>query len=102
FRSLQKVFGYAITIFFISIGLLMGLLETPDKIRMIIQPVRISLFVVALVFLFSTLVIINMDSLYYLLVIIIILVGEILYLNSLYYRLNIEEDDKDKLAGGEE
>jgi phosphoglycerol transferase MdoB-like AlkP superfamily enzyme len=77
----------------------MGLLETPDKISMIIRPVRISLFFVALVFLFSTLVIFNMDSLYYLLVVIIILVAEILYLNSLYYRLNIgEEEDKDKLA----
>jgi len=99
FHSLQKVFGYAMTIFFISISLLMGLLETPDKISMIIRPVRISLFFVALVFLFSTLVIFNMDSLYYLLVVIIILVAEILYLNSLYYRLNIgEEEDKDKLA----
>jgi low temperature requirement protein LtrA len=102
FYSLQKVFGYAMTIFFISIGLLMGLLQTPDKIRMIIQPVRISLFVVALAFLFSNLVIINMDSLYYLLVVIIILIAEILYLNSLYYRLNIKEDNKDKLAGEEE
>jgi len=101
-HSLQKVFGYALTIFFISISLLMGLLETPDKVRMIIRPVRISLFIVALVFLFSTLVIINLDSLYYLLVVIIILVAEILYLNSLYYRLNIDEsDDKDKLAEGE-
>jgi low temperature requirement protein LtrA len=99
FHSPQKVFGYAMTIFLISISLLMGLLETPDKISMIIRPVRISLFFVALVFLFSTLVIFNMDSLYYLLVVIIILVAEILYLNSLYYRLNIgEEEDKDKLA----
>lgn len=101
--SLQKVFGYAMTIFFIGISLLMGLLETPDKIRMIIRPVRISLFIVALVFLFSTLIIVNMDSLYYLLVVIIILVAEILYLNSLYYRMNPgEADNKDKLAGEEE
>jgi phosphoglycerol transferase MdoB-like AlkP superfamily enzyme len=91
------------TIFFISISLLMGLLETPDKIRIIIRPVRVSLFIVALVFLSSTLIIINLDSLYYLLVVITILVAEILYLNSLYYRLNIGEgDDKDKLAGSEE
>jgi len=99
-HSLQKVFGYAMTIFFTSISLLMGLLETPDKVRMIIRPVRISLFIVALVFLFSTLIIINPDSLYYLLVVIIILVAEILYLNSLWYRLNI--DDKDKMDRGEE
>jgi len=102
-HSLQKVFGYAMTIFFMSISLLMGLLETPDKVRMIIRPVRISLFIVGLIFLFSTLVIINPDSLYYLLVVIIILVAEILYLNSLYYGLNIgESDDKDKVAEREE
>lgn len=99
----EKVFGYAMIIFFTSICLLMGLLETPDKVRMIIRPVRISLFVVALVFLFSTLVIINLDSLYYLLVVIILLAAEILYLNSLYYRLNIGEGDvKDKLAQGDQ
>jgi nitrogen fixation-related uncharacterized protein len=70
---------------------------------MIIRPVRISLFIVGLIFLFSTLVIINPDSLYYLLVVIIILVAEILYLNSLYYGLNIgESDDKDKVAEREE
>ena len=102
-HSSQKVFGYALTIFFFSISLLMGLLETPDKVRMIIRPVRVSLFVVALVFLFSTVVIINLDSVYYLLVVIIILVAEILYLNSLYYGLNIGEgDDKDKLTAGDQ
>jgi len=101
-HSLQKVFGYGMTIFFISIGLMMGLLETPDKIRIIIRPVRVSLFIVALVFLFSPLVITNLDSLYYLLVIIIILVAEILYLNSLYYRLNLGEvDDREKLEDEE-
>jgi low temperature requirement protein LtrA len=90
-HSLQQVFGYAMTIFLTSISLLMGLLETPDKVRMIIRPVRISLFVVAIVFLFSTFIIIKLDSFYYLLVVIIILVAEILYLNSLWYRLNSGE-----------
>src|SRR5260221_4027481 len=80
-HSLQPVFGNAITIFFISISLLMGMLETPDKVRMIIRPVRISLFIAALVFLFSTFIITYMDSLYYLLLVIIILIAEILNLN---------------------
>ncbi|MEP6514077.1 MAG: low temperature requirement protein A [Parafilimonas sp.] len=99
-HSIQNVFGYAMTIFLISISLLMGLLENPAKIHLIIRPVRISLFIVALVFLFSTFIIINLDSFYYLLVVIIILIAEIVYLNSLYYRLIVGEGgDKDKLGG---
>ena len=98
-HSLQPVFGYALTIFFISISLMMGLLENPDKIRMIIRPVRISLFIVGLVFLFSSFIIADMNSLYYLLLVIIILIAEILYLNSLYYRLVAgEADDKAALV----
>ncbi|TMI65822.1 MAG: low temperature requirement protein A [Bacteroidetes bacterium] len=99
-HSLLKIFGYAMTIFFIGISLMMGLLETHDKVRMIIRQVRISLFIVALVFFISAQIIINVNSLYYLLGVIIILVAEILYLNSLYYRLVISETDK--LTGGEE
>jgi low temperature requirement protein LtrA len=92
----QQIFGYAMTIFLTAISLLMGLLETPDKVGMIIRQVRTSLFIVALIFLFFTFITIELDSLYYLLGVIIILVAEILYLNSLYYRLNSgETKDKD-------
>ena len=94
-HSLQPVFGYALAIFFTSISLMMGLLENPEKILIIIRPVRISLFIVALVFLFSTFIITHMDSLYYLVLVIIILIAEILYLNSLYYRfIDGAADDK--------
>ena len=92
---LQKVFGYAIAAFLIGISLMMGLLEVPGKFRMIIPPVRISLSVTALIFLMTTLINVNVDSMYYLIGVIIILVAEIFYLNSLYYGLKIEEHDGD-------
>lgn len=97
-HSLQKVFGYAMAAFLIGIGLMMGLLEVPDKVSPIIRPARNSLFIAALVFLISTFIIRDLESLYYLVSVIIILVAEIFYLNSLYYGLKIEEgEERDKL-----
>ena len=100
-HSLQPVFGYGLTIFFTSIGLMMGLLESPDKVRMMIGQVRISLFIVALVFLFSTFIITGMESLYYLLLVILLLIAEIVFLNSLYYRL-VGKEAADKGKAGNE
>jgi len=89
--SLQKVFGYAIAGFLIGISLMMGLLEVPDKLHTLVRPVRISLAFTALIFLISSLVNVTIDSLYYLIAVIVILVAEIFYLNSLYYGLRIGE-----------
>ena len=75
---------------------MMALLEVPHKFQTLIRRVRISLSVTALIFLTITLISIKVDSLYYLLAVIIILVAEILFLNSLYYGLKIED------AGGNE
>ena len=90
-HSLQKIFGYAIAGFLIGISLMMGLLEVPGKFSVIIRPVRISLAVTALTFLIAALININVDILYYLIAVIVILVAEMYYLNSLYYGLGIEE-----------
>jgi len=92
-HSLQKLFGYAIAGFLIGISLMMGLLEVPAKYHTLIRRVRISLSVTATIFLTTTLINVTMDSLYYLLAVIIILIAEILYLNSLYYGLKIEKQD---------
>jgi low temperature requirement protein LtrA len=89
--SLQKVFGYAIAGFLIGISLMMGLLEVPDKLHTLVRPVRISLAVTASIFLISSLINVNVDSLYYLIAVIVILAAEIFYLNSLYYGLGIEK-----------
>jgi len=95
--SLKKIFSYAISTFLIGIGFIMCLLEVPGRVSTIIRPARNSLFIAALVFILSNFIITDLDSLYYLLSVIVILVGEIYYLNSLYYRLNITEgDNKDE------
>jgi low temperature requirement protein LtrA len=90
-RSLQIACGYAIAVFLAGIGLMMGLLEYPDIIMPIMGRLRVSLFFTAFVFLVSTSFIAGLETIYYLLVVIVLLLAEILYLNSSYYALNIEE-----------
>lgn len=90
-HSLQMVFGYAITTFVSCIGVMMGLLEFPPRFRTIKRPIRISLLITALVFLTLTLIGFRMNSLYYLLITLALIVIEISYVNSLYYGLATEE-----------
>ena len=90
-KRLQVVSGFALTAYLAGIGLMMGLLEYPDVVKPIKGRVRVSLFVTAFVFLTSTFFIARLDTVYYLLIVIGILIAEILYLNSLYYGLHIEE-----------
>jgi len=94
-HSLQKIFGFAIAVFLIGISLMTALLEVPDKLHSLIRPIRISLFITALVFIIGSLINVTIDSLYYLIGIIVILVAEIFYLNSMYYRLVIEQDGQE-------
>jgi low temperature requirement protein LtrA len=94
-KSLQAAFGFALAIFLAGVSLIMGFLEYPEIVRPIMKPVRISLFVTALVFLVGSMINLNLDTTYFLIAVIIILVAEISYLNSLYYKLGIEE-----VAGG--
>lgn len=88
--SLHTAFGYALVVYLTGISLMMGLLKLPDEFRTIKRPFRISLLVTAFIFFIITLINFEMDTKYYLLMVIIILVAEIFYLNSLYYALNIE------------
>jgi low temperature requirement protein LtrA len=90
-QSLHKVFGYSLATFLAGIGLMMGLLEYPDVVKSIKGRVRISFFVTAFVYFLLTSIQPELDTVYYLLIVIGILIVEILYLNSLYYALNIEE-----------
>jgi low temperature requirement protein LtrA len=90
-HSLHSVFGYSLATFFTCISLMMGLLDFPDIVRTIIRPVRISLLVTAFVFLGWSLTGVDLGTINNLLVVTGILVAEIIYLNSLYYSLNIDE-----------
>jgi hypothetical protein len=95
-HTFHVFFSMALATFLAGISLMMGLLEYPDIVGPIKRPVRVSLLVTAWVFLAFILVVdyFDMHTLYFLLMVLIILIAEIAYLNSLYYSLNIEEGEK--------
>lgn len=86
---IQRVFGVAVGIFFLGISLMMGLLQYPANVINIVPKVRVSLFIVAGVFLAGSLLIPHLETLYYLVMVIFVITLKILYLNSLYYGQNL-------------
>ncbi len=90
-KSLYAIFAYALAIYFISISFMMGLIEYPVIVDKIKGRVRISLSVTALLFFIGGWINVSADMLYFFLIVITILIAEILYLNLLYYSLNIEK-----------
>jgi len=93
--SLYKLFGYSLATFLTGISFMMGMLEYPDVVKLIRKRVRGSLLATAFIFLIFVLLNIPMKPLYFLLTVIVILIAEVYYLNSLYYSLGIEEERKD-------
>ena len=82
-----KRLGYAVATFLTCISLIMGLLEYPDKYVSFKRPAQVSLLITAFVFLVTTVINLHFNRMYYLIVVILILVIEIIYLNSMYYRM---------------
>jgi tryptophan-rich sensory protein len=87
-QSLNVIFGSAIGIFLIGISLMMGLLVYAEIFDPIKKRTRLSLLVTSLVLIAWSVISIKLDTLYYLLVVILILIAEIIYVTSLYYNLN--------------
>ena len=87
-QSLNVIFGSAIGIFLIGISLMMGLLVYAEIFDPIKKRTRLSLLVTSLVLMAWSVISIKLDTLYYLLVVILILIAEIIYVTSLYYNLN--------------
>ena len=106
--SFYFFFCIALAIFLAGISLMMGFLEYPDIVGSIIRPVRVSLIVAAWVFLSFILVAnyLQLNTMYFLLMVIIILIAEIVYLNSLYYNLNVAPgetaNENSTVVGGED
>jgi len=96
-RSLNIVFGSAIGIFLIGVSLIMSLLVYAEIFNSAKRQARISLVVVGLALIAWSLVNIKLDTVYYLLLVIALLLGEIVYLTSLYYDLidNNEQEGHD-------
>ncbi|PHN07181.1 low temperature requirement protein A [Flavilitoribacter nigricans] len=89
----ENIFGYAVTIFLISVSLMIGLLEFPGAFQKIKRPIRVSLLLTALLFLIATFFHIEWNVRTYLLGVLILLLAEITYLNTQYYgiRAKLEE-----------
>lgn len=75
----------ALALFPACISIMMGMLVYPEEIRTIFPKVRISLFVTAAIFACLGAFASGMTTIYFLLVVLIILTAEIAFLNSLYY-----------------
>ncbi|SDL52323.1 Low temperature requirement protein LtrA [Catalinimonas alkaloidigena] len=93
-RALRPLFGYAVAVFLTSISLIMGLVEVLKRVRPLKRRFRLSLVLTAAVFLLSALIAFQPAMLYYLLGVLVVLVIEILYLNSLYYASASEEENE--------
>lgn len=100
-HSLNIIFGCAIAAFLVGISLMMGLLEYADIFRPIKRQARFSLLVTALVLVAWSFIDTRLDTLYYLLVVIAILLAEIIYLTSLYYNLITAEGKMEDTIGSE-
>jgi low temperature requirement protein LtrA len=90
-HNIGDVFGYAVATFLVCISFMIGLVEYPEAVRSIKRPFRISLIVTAVIFLGWSLSGIHLGTTYNLLVLLGILLAEIIYLNSRYYALNVDE-----------
>ena len=100
-QSLDIIFGSAMAIFLIGISLIMGLLTYAEIFNSIKRPARLSLLVTALVLVAWSFVNVKLETLYYLLVVIVILLAEIIYLTSLYYNLDTGRKEVEQGTGSE-
>lgn len=86
-EPLQQVFNLAVAIFLTGINLIMGFLEYPEFIHPLKTPVRRSLLICAALFLILACLPLQLNSFYYLSVVLVLLLIEITFLNAVYYRL---------------
>lgn len=86
-QLLNMMFGCAIATFLMGVNLIMGLMEYPDRFNSIRKQVRTSLVITAFILVAWGALKVELETQYYLLIIISILISEIVFLNSLYYRL---------------
>ena len=92
--QLEKL-GYAVATFLVCVRLMMELLVFPDHTRPLKKPVQTSLLITAALFLISAMINVHFNRMYYLAGILIVLVAEIIYLNSIYLILQNREKEDD-------
>ena len=88
---MEHIFISAIAVLLIAISLMIGLLRYPDYLVPIRKKARMSLLVTAVLFFISSFINIQLESTWFMAAVMVILLLEITYLNSLYYGLNLED-----------
>ncbi len=89
--ALNRNFCFALGVFPACISMMMGMLLYPGKVNLIRNKVRISLFVTSLIFLTFAFIGSQLQTVYFLACVLIIILAEITYLNSLWYGLKLDE-----------
>ncbi len=87
----QKL-GYAVATFLACISLMIELLVFPTLLSTLKRTIQISLLIAAFLFLVSALIDFHFNRLYYLIGVLIVLLIEIVYLNSRYYTMKRREE----------
>ena len=92
-HEMETLFGYSISGFLGCLSLMMAFLKFPERLRSLKTPIWVSLMATALIFLLSAIFHIGLETMYYLIAVLVILGAEIGFLNSLYYRLVSKEGE---------
>ena len=96
----QSVFSCAVMVFLLVISVMIGMLEYPDTFRTIKRPIRISLLLAAGAFLLAGALGLHLGVWHFLVLVGGLLLGEILYLNSVYFMMLAKEGEGQQEAGG--
>ncbi len=96
-RIVFKTIGFGLGLFMICIDVMNSLLESPSFYHLISRRIRVSLLVTGMIFIVSAFIPLDISITFYLGAVLLILCAEVLYTNSIYYALHIEE----KLYPGE-
>jgi low temperature requirement protein LtrA len=86
--------GYAIAVFLGSVSLMMNLLVFPPKFIALKKPAHRSLLVTAAFYVVFSLLSIRLNRLLFLIVVLSVLLAEIIYLNSMYYRVTSRDESE--------
>jgi low temperature requirement protein LtrA len=84
---LYRVSCIAIALFISCVSIMMNMLIYPEEIKPIYSRIRISLFITSIAFIVYCFVSKTIAPVYFLAIVLFILIVEITYINSLYYRL---------------
>lgn len=94
-KILFTIICFALAVFAACIAGMMGVLVYPDEIKSIYKRLRLSLFITSIFFIGFAIIAPHFTLVYFLLIILVILLAEIVFLNSIYYSSKFSERRKE-------